>query len=278
MTTTHAQHRTDERAASTVRVDRIAERLRELVEPRTTSEPSWVREHAGPCPPAPVAPRTDYAERLRLLTPEHRGIPTCTRCGFALRDGGGQRLVQRAHIVEHAPLLEQLHTAVVGSTAGTAGSSGPGSRPTANLEALDAWTAVHQGVRFWISAITNRPTAGEVEQVVRDLIARLPTLDRDDVRDIDRDVLRWWARARIVTTWDTAPLKPHVPCMNCDVRGKLRIHTDPLLAACLACGAAWDATTIGILGEHVRIMLADPIPDEPAVRADAIPTTSSPAH
>ncbi|MCR6706567.1 MAG: hypothetical protein NVV66_18390 [Cellulomonas sp.] len=259
---THAQDRTDERAASSVVVTRIVDRLTELVEPRTTSETSWVRAHAGPCPSAPAAPVFDYAARLRRMTPEHRGVPTCVDCGYALRDGDGQRLVPRPHVVEHAPLLVQLHEAIVGSTAGTASSNGPSSRPTANLEALDAWTAVDVGARFWVAAITNSPAAGDVEHLVRDLIERAPTLDRVDARDVDQDVLRWWGRARIVTTWDTAPLKPHVPCMNCDVRGKLQVRIDPLVAVCLACGAAWDSSTIGVLGEHIRIWLGDPIPEQ----------------
>ncbi|UJP39340.1 DUF7341 domain-containing protein [Cellulomonas palmilytica] len=259
MTTTRPQDRTDERAASSRVVERITDRLRELIEPRTTSVPSWVRAHAGPCPVPPPAPSTSYAAAMRRLTPEHRGIPTCVECGYALRAGDGQRLVPRSHVVEHPPLLEQLHDAIVGSTAGAASSSGPESRPTANLEALDAWTTIDQGMRFWVGAITNRQPAADVEHLTVDLIRRLPTVDRDDLRCIDHDVLRFWARARVVTTWDTAPLKPHVPCMNCDVRGKLQVRLEPLLAVCLGCGAAWDSTTIGVLGEHIRIMLGDPI-------------------
>lgn len=259
MTTTRAQERTDERVASSRIVERITERLLELIEPRTTTVPSWVRAHTGPCPTLPPQTAPEYADRKRRLTAEHRGIPTCVECGFALRDGDGQRLVPRQHTVEHPPLLDQLHAAIVGSTAGASSSSSPESRPTANLEALDAWTAIDQGARFWVSAVTNRVATAGVEHLVADLIARLPLLDRDDARCVDQDVLRWWARARVVTTWDTAPLKPHVPCMNCDVRGKLQVRLEPLLAVCLGCGAAWDSTTIGVLGEHIRIMLGDPV-------------------
>lgn len=259
MTSTHAQTRTDQRAASSHVVERVTDRLRELIEPHTTSVPSWVRAHAGPCPRPPAAPRADFPTRMRHLVPEHRGVSTCVDCGYALRDGVGQRLVPRSHVVEHPPLLEQLHDAIAGSTAGTSSGSGPDSRPTANLEALDAWSAVDQGARFWVAAITNRPAQGEVEQLVADLIGRAPTLDRDDARLVDQDVLRWWARARVVTTWDTPPMKPHVPCMNCDVRGKLRVTVEPLVAVCIACGAAWDSTTIGVLGEHIRLALGEPI-------------------
>jgi hypothetical protein len=258
MTTTHAQQRTDDRAASTLVIDRVTDRLRELIESRTTSEPTWVRAHAGPCPSWPASPRADFAAVVASLTPEHRGVPTCVTCGFALRDGDGQRLVPRQHTMEHPPLLEQLHDAIVGSTAGASSSGGYESRPTLNVEALDAWTAVDQGARFWVQAVTNTRTAADAEVLIADLIGRLPTLDREDLRLVDQDVLRWWGRARVATTWDTPPLRPHVPCMNCDQRGKLRVRVDPLLAVCLACGAAWDESTIGILGAHIRIMAGEP--------------------
>jgi len=275
MTMTHAQQRTDELAASSRVVDRIRARLRELVEPRTTAETMWVRAHAGPCPTLPAPAAVDVVERTRLLTPEHRGIPVCVLCGFALREGDGQRLVPRPHVVEHPPLLEQLHDAIAGSTAGTSSGGGAVSRPTANLEALDAWTAVDQGVRFWCSVVTDRPAVGEVEVLVVDLIDRATTLDRDDARLVDQDVLRWWARARVVTTWDTPPLKPHVPCMNCDVRGKLQVRLDPLVAVCLGCGAAWDSDTIGLLGEHIRIAMGEQIPDPRPGDAPSMPSVRS---
>lgn len=122
-----------------------------------------------------------------------------------------------------------------------------------NIEALDALTQVERDSRFWVEAITGSPARMPVEDLVAALSEKVTLADRDDVRSIDHDVLRFWARARIVTTWDSEPAKPHVPCMNCDVRGKLRVDLAKNIAVCLGCGAAWDSTTIGILGEHIRI-------------------------
>lgn len=211
----------DQRAAGSVRLVRIADRLRELLEPTTTRENQWL-------------PSAD-----------------------------GTRLEPRPHVVEHPPLLEQLAQAVPASTAGASGG-GFESRPAGNIEVLDALSTMEREAAIWAQAITRAPAVGALPDLLRLLGDRAPTLEPDDLRDLDRDVLRWWARARIATTWDTAPLKPHVACMSCDRRGGIRVAIDPLAAVCIYCGTAWDSTTIGILGEHIRLMLADPI-DQPTV-------------
>lgn len=258
MSTKHAQERQDERAVSSVVVDRIRDRLTELLEPRSTSETQWLPAHVEGACPRPVIP---LLAEVAKFTPAHPSDPTCALCRWALLPGEGQRLVARAQTIEHPPLIEQLHDSIVGSTAGVNASAGGfESRPTLNIEALDALVQIERESRFWVEAITNEPAAMSVVQLVDTLAEKVTLFDRDDLRSIDQDVLKMWGRARIVTTWDSEPLKPHAPCMNCDVRGKLRVDVVANVAACLHCGAAWDQTTIGILGEHIRIALdAEPL-------------------
>lgn len=187
--------------------------------------------------------------------------PKTTREHQWLINADGTRLEPHPHVVQHPPLIEQLAQAAPTSTAGASGG-GFESKPAGNIEAIDALGTMQREASIWVQAITRAPAAGSLPELLRLLGDRASTLEPGDLRDLDRDVLHWWARARIATTWDTAPLKPHVACMSCDRRGGIRVTVDPLAAVCIHCGAAWDSSTIGILGEHIRLMLSDPI-DQP---------------
>lgn len=211
-------HRPDHTSASQVRCERIADRIAELLEPKSTRETQWV-------------PSTD-----------------------------GTRLEPQVVVVEHPPLLVQLQHAASGSTAGTSSSSGFGSRPAANIEAVSTLDLIERHAAECVRDDLGQVPSTPVENLRR-LASEAHTLDEETLRLLDSDVRGWWVRARITTTWDTAPLKPFVPCMHCGVRGDLQVRTDPLAAICLACGSTWDASTIGILGEHIRLAMADPIPD-----------------
>lgn len=226
MTTyTHTQDRHDEDTISRLVVDRVVDRITELLEPSTTREHQWL-------------PSDD-----------------------------GERLEPHAHVVEHPPLIVQLATADRGSTAGVSGG-GFESRPVGNLEALSTLATIHREASIWVRAITRRPAPFELGRLLRLLVDRTPLLSRDQLHNLDHDVLRWWSRARVTTTWDTAPIKPFVQCSACERRGGLQVRPDPLTAVCLYCGEAWDASTIGALGNHVRLMLEPPI-DQPSAAADS---------
>lgn len=239
------QESTDHRQSQQGRLDRIGDRIAELLEPRTTVEQQWVRVHVGACVIGPA-------------TRPHPFDVRCAVCGHVLLPGVGQRLEPRAHRIEHPSLVAQLEAAVAGSTAGRESSSGFESQPAANIEALNTLTVMERGARYWLEVFTGR-AAEEIhhrpQELLVDVAEHLGRASAEDLRDLDHDVLQWWAHARIVTTWDLAPIKVHAPCMNCDRRGGLQVRLDPLVAVCLYCRAAWDASTIGILGEHIRIAL-----------------------
>lgn len=189
------------------------------------------------------------ADRVRDLTE-----PVTTRQTQWVRSADGLRLEPAVHTVEHPPLVVQLEFAVAGSTAGASSSGGFESRPAANLEPLDALMVMRREVGAWVR-IGLREHPGALAVDLARLSSRAHEFDDDDQHALDRDVLRWWVRARIATTWDAAPLKVFVPCTVCGVRGKIRVTLDPLAAACIECESAWDNTTIGILGEHIRLSL-----------------------
>ncbi|HUX69533.1 MAG TPA: hypothetical protein VMV41_03390 [Cellulomonadaceae bacterium] len=169
------------------------------------------------------------------------------------------RLEQKITTTEHPPLIVQLDQVIGGSTAGSS-SSGHDSKPPGSLDAIDCLRTIRKQSRWWLKTLTAISTSDLGADLVT-IGSRAHELDATDLRYLDADVLRWWARARIVTTWDLAPIKTNVPCMVCSRRGGLQIRLDPLAAVCRHCGSAWDSSTIGILGEHVRLAMSDPAPE-----------------
>lgn len=193
--------------------------------------------------------------------------PSTTREHQAVWNETKSRFDYRPHVLEHPSLLVQLERAVTGTT-GPAGSAGSfESKPVARIDALDTLEAItRESARLVGYVLHQRPSTTPANLHL--LAARSHDLADPELRDLDFEVLCWWARARVTTGWDSPAWKPHVRCMSCDRLGTLRVRVAPLAAACLACGAAWDASTIGILGEHIRIALAEPI-DQVDTREEA---------
>ncbi len=202
-------------------------------------------------------------ERIHALV-----SPSTTASWQWVRNEAGTRMVRRAHIVEHASLLDQLRQGVSASTAGASGG-GPGSKPPANLTPLSELEVITTEARRWVAYAWGVETAGVLD-ALQTLSQRAATIEHpDDLKDLDWHVTRWWAHARLVTTWDSAPIKVYAHCDQCGTRGSLQVRSDPMTAVCFACGAVWDSSTIGQLGEHVRIML-EHHELAPAVEHDAV--------
>ncbi|NCT90241.1 hypothetical protein GXB85_04640 [Cellulomonas sp. APG4] len=214
--TTHAQTKTDDRAAGQVLTQRIQDRVDDLTRPSTTREhqPVWNRAKG--------------------------------------------RFDHRPHVVEHPSLVEQLERAVGGTTGPSNSAGAYESKPAARMDALDALTSMKAEAARVVSYLLREQPRALVPNLQL-LAARAHDLDADDLRYVDALVLGWWGRARVTTGWDSPAWRPHVRCMACDRLDSLRVRTEPLVAACLSCGAAWDASNIGILGNHIQIALADPI-------------------
>ena len=171
--------------------------------------------------------------------------------------------------VVHPSLVEQLRRAVSGSAGHPGGgSSSFGSRPPLRLEALDFLTRIEQEARSWVVHLEGvpRPSA---EGNLWWLSGALPDLDEETLRELHHDVRSWRIGAAIAAGWDAAPWRPHVPCINCDSMGSLRVRAEPsgggigysgwaVSAYCVDCGEAWDSSTIGFLGLHIEAMLSAP--------------------
>ncbi len=152
-------------------------------------------------------------------------------------------------------LLDQLADAAIpGETYVEAETSRPGygSRPPARLDAIDRLLAIEAGARRWVTSIslTLRDTAAGN---IRALVGASGTLDSDTFDALLYEITTWRSWAATVTGWRNPPFRPHVGCPVCDKVGSLRIRLDQRTACCMSCGEAWDDTSIGLLGEHIRI-------------------------
>jgi hypothetical protein len=227
-----SKHRRVERTDRDVVCDRIVERVAALVDP-------WTEQHAQHVPPA----MQTSAERETWEGPADDPWP-----------GAVPRLVVRTTTVEHPALLEQLLAPTTGSTAGIS-SSGPASRPPSSLEGLAAHEDIQHGTQTWARALFGQLVPSGPGARLRRLAEHAPLLPDDRLRNLDADVTRWWVLARTVTTWADPPWKPHVPCSECGVLGKIQVRLYPTTAYCLECGTAWDSQSVGALGTHVQLVV-----------------------
>ncbi len=191
--------------------------------------------------------------------------PTTTRETQRVWDEEKNRFRGEALVIEHPSLLVQLDRVTAATSGPSSGSAGYESKPAARLEAVDALQRIRREAREWVEIhLQARPTTARAD--LQMLAARAHQLGPDLLAALDRDVLSWWAEARVTTGWDSPAWRPRVPCMACSVVGELRVRTAPLVAVCRACGASWDSSTIGILGNWVKIMLEQN--DHPIETAD----------
>lgn len=205
--------------------------------------------------------RLTMAEHVHELTASHT-----SRARYDY-DANGTRWTAD-HVTEHPPLITQLDGSMnASSQGGEIGTSHPGSRPTANLDALDAVADIDQQANRWITDLGERAPLDTTAAVRRlyGLSASAPTCDRSSAdrsdtgivicctwHAIDADVRRWWIRARVLTGWDSPVWKPDATCPLCGERRSLALRWSSKLATCSSCRETWDSENIGLLADHIR--------------------------
>jgi hypothetical protein len=134
-----------------------------------------------------------------------------------------------------------------------------------NCRALDQRTA--NAIELLRQASVRLRTAVEPDLLA--LVVRAPSLDTDMIDELTRAADRWRTWCRIMAGWETAPLRPHVPCPGCGTlageRAGLRVRIDSAsgtggivdtaavrAAVCLTCDRTWDAASVGLLGAQLR--------------------------
>lgn len=205
-------------------------------------------------------PKIDLADLVAELTRPHTN-----RTRYEVR-GRGRSVRSKYNQVKVPSLLHQLEHAVPQITRDERSTAGYESRPTAHLEALDTLMNIDQEVTLRLEQL-GKPTAGrpgqnartlngEVTARVRRVYGSLPelrTVDPKFARELERDLRRWHAQARVVTGWDTPPWRPDSTCPMCDERRTLRVRWHEEVGMCTHCFDTWDSTTIGLLADHVRL-------------------------
>lgn len=231
----------------------------------------------APTLPRPAPTSDVVAARVRSRI-EDLTQPRTTTTQRWVREAGVDHLVRREVTVTLPPLLVQLAQSVAGSTSGH-GSSGTKSRPPGSLEGTDTLRTITREAAYLAGRVLALYAAqalpglrvsvkprrlGDSLAVIHRYVDQL---DRESLADVDAAVRGWWAHARVVTTWDSPPLKPYVACPACRVRGRLQVVDQPLAVVCLECSSTWDGMTADELGMHMAIALSAAIPD-PVAGAD----------
>lgn len=193
-------------------------------------------------------PLAEIADAVRELTDAQRHVEL-----YVKLDSRNRPLPAKPHITKHPSLLDQLRDA---ATAGRGGgdeilTGGYESRPTARLEAIGQLIRIEQAVDDWLVRKFDATPRVTIEDQLRQIVGLAPTVYVGLQRDLARETNRWRIWARVVTGWDSAPWQPKVPCPMCETRGELRIRLLEKSAACLHCGAAWDASTFGLLADQI---------------------------
>jgi len=174
----------------------------------------------------------------------------------------------RRHTTIQDGLIKQLYEAVF-HPGGERGRTAPASRPPLALEALGLHTAITVAVAKWCWNL-HVPQRDSIEQDIRALVGAISTVDSDTQRTLHADLKRWRTWCEVMTGWETLFAPGEVPCpiVECGQVGTLRILLAAKRAFCRnpaqqpdgtpVCGATWDATTIGVLAEHIKLSTAKP--------------------
>jgi len=187
---------------------------------------------------------TTNRRRINLLDAIHELTEQHQHREFYIR-----RKKPRYHTTNNPPLLTQLDKSAMPSYAHVDGAGRvAGSRPTANVDAIDTANRIHTDAAQWLRTLG----ANDHGQTI-DLIRRL-TPHALTHHDLARDIRRWWSWARITTGWDLPAWQPDNTCPLCGTRGTIRIRLIEHLATCIndTCRETWDDTTIGLLADHIR--------------------------
>lgn len=212
---------------------------------------------------APANGRLDLHEVVYQLTEWHTHREPYE---YDAVHASGSTTHYHSHHATHQPsLLEQVWgTAGSRGQGGEVGSMTPGSKPAANIDALDCASRIDQGA-------ARRLVQLGVERPPRDSMVAIRLLHQMSF-DVERctnfggrratccpfhaiesDLRGWWASARVLTGWDTSALRLNGTCPLCGVLGSVRVRFSASIATCTECYETWDHESIGLLADHMRM-------------------------
>lgn len=160
---------------------------------------------------------------------------------------------------------------------GNAGaSSGFGSRPPGHYAPRELLAHLERDLIIWTDWAGVEGRHG-VEARVLALSGLARHLEEWGViGEVTRDLEQWGDRLRRYAGLDVT-FTPRASCPRCGKVGALTVwiaeDTErPTRGACGACGSRWDAATVGLLVEHVRVERGGVAPKVSLIKAAAAPT------
>lgn len=158
------------------------------------------------------------------------------------------------HRTTSPPLLEQLWSTIEASGSTEAGMrAGYASKPAARLDAIDTARDIERGVFAWLTRLGERPDSmTDTIAALRHLGALARAQDNPTRHELTDDIRTWWARATVLTGWESPAWAPDNTCPLCGARGTIRIRLEHRTAVCFDCHETWTPDTIGLLAEHIR--------------------------
>ena len=118
----------------------------------------------------------------------------------------------RGKVITHLPLLDQLRLAAVpsGSRASEGRRTPPGSRPPANLSAVEAHAAIYVGVSEWrvrLDLPSPLKQSDWQKAMLRMLSGAAPSLDQPRAEWLRVEVEEWWRSAAVGAGWNPQDLR-----------------------------------------------------------------------
>lgn len=155
------------------------------------------------------------------------------------------------HTTDVPALLDQLANAEK-TTAEAAGFAGFQPAAPLWLEPLDTLALIDLEASKWVRDLGDDDPATTKACVLR-LHGLWASATAEAKTQIERDVRKWWAQARVVCGWDGVAWKPDNTCPMCSERRSLRVKLADQLAFCVDCRETWDHANIGLLADHIRL-------------------------
>lgn len=207
----------------------------------------------------------DLADYVHELTEPHSHVEL-----YTVKQG--TKWTPRRHVTQVPSLLTQLWQ---NDTPSQAAEDGPrpgyASRPAARIDAIDTAVRIDLEAAAWVRDLGEDDGSLDTAATIRQLHGLVASADPVQRTAITKSVRSWWIQARIVTGWDSAAWSPDATCPKCGERGTLKIRLGDEIGFCTGrnpsgedCGATWDHTSIGVLGEHIKAESDEKKPREKA--------------
>src|SRR5205085_1672821 len=124
----------------------------------------------------------------------------------------------------------------------------PASRPSARVDAMDAYRRIDVAVYNWTKTYAEDRRWDSLTDRLRALVGAFSRIEDDEQHQLAGAARRWVTTAKVTTGWEVPARQLDNTCLACGARGGLRVRVGDgvtsadAYALCVApeCGATWD--------------------------------------